>query len=290
MKMYARNSERRDVVKRSVVLLITVLALVLAFAAPTSAVTNGTPDGDNHPYVGLLVFDVYVPDVGNAPAWRCSGSLISPKVVLTAGHCTDGAVAARVWFDERLQDDDGTFLVPDYPFGGGPSIEGTPFTSPDFAIGAGNGLPGFAFRDVGIVVLDEAVTMAEYAFLPEAGLADTLRNKTDMDYVGYGVQEMFHEPGGGAPFWIGLRNRMFAPGEFVSGNFRHSAEFVKLSANPGRGTGGTCFGDSGGPTLLADTATVVAVNSYVTNGNCAGVTYSSRVDIPEVLDWIYSFM
>ena len=55
-------------------------------------------------------------------------------------------------------------------------------------------------------------------------------------------------------------------------------------------TGGTCFGDSGGPTLLADTATVVAVNSYVTNGNCAGVTYSSRVDIPEVLDWIYSFL
>ena len=135
-----------------------------------------------------------------------------------------------------------------------------------------------------------SVTIGDYAALPGAGLADTLPNKADMDYVGYGVQEMFHEPGGGAPFWIGLRNRMFAPGEFVSGNFRHSAEFVKLSANPGGGSGGTCFGDSGGPTLLAGTATVVAVNSYVTNGNCAGVTYSSRVDIPEVLDWIYSFM
>jgi hypothetical protein len=31
------------------------------------------------------------------------------------------------------------------------------------------------------------------------------------------------------------------------------------------------------------------VNSYVTNNNCAGVTYSQRVDIPEVLSWINSF-
>jgi hypothetical protein len=216
--------------------------------------------------------------------------LIGPGVVLTAGHCTEGAVAARIWFDERLQDDDGTFLVPDYPFGGIAAFEGTPFTNPDFAIGAGNGLPGFAYRDVGVVVLDEPVTMSEYAELPDAGLVDGLRNKADMDYVGYGVQEMFHIPGGGAPFWTGLRNRMFAPGELVSGNFRHSDEFVKLSANPGGGSGGTCFGDSGGPTLLADSSTVIAVNSYVTNGNCAGVTYSSRVDIPEVLDWIYGFL
>ena len=52
---------------------------------------------------------------------------------------------------------------------------------------------------------------------------------------------------------------------------------------------GTCFGDSGGPDLLGESDTVLAVNSYVTNYNCAGVGYSSRVDIPEVLDWIYSF-
>jgi len=45
----------------------------------------------------------------------------------------------------------------------------------------------------------------------------------------------------------------------------------------------------GGPDLLADTNIVLAVNSYVTNYNCAGVGYSSRVDIPEVLDWINSF-
>jgi hypothetical protein len=54
--------------------------------------------------------------------------------------------------------------------------------------------------------------------------------------------------------------------------------------------GGTCFGDSGGPILNDGTDTVLAVNSYVTNGNCAGVTYSQRIDIPEVLAWIESFL
>jgi hypothetical protein len=79
---------------------------------------------------------------------------------------------------------------------------------------------------------------------------------------------------------------LFAPSELVSGNFVHSAEYMKLALNPGGGSGGLCFGDSGGPDLLGGTDTVLAVNSYVTNSNCAGVGYSARVDIPEVLAWI----
>jgi hypothetical protein len=65
---------------------------------------------------------------------------------------------------------------------------------------------------------------------------------------------------------------------------------MRLSMNPGRGKGGLCFGDSGGPNLLTGTDTVLAVNSYVTNVNCAGVGYSARVDIPEVLAWIEGFL
>jgi hypothetical protein len=227
------------------------------------------------------------------PAWRCSGDLIAPNVVLTAGHCTDGAFAARIWFNERLQDDDGTPLVPDYPWGGVVAIEGTPYTNPDYRsednpYGGGNGLPAFSYRDIGVVVLDEPVDPGVMAELPEAGLVDSLRNKTDIDFVGYGVSNLI--VGGGQPYWSGLRNRLYAPSQLVSGKFVHSPEFMRLSLNPGGGTGGTCFGDSGGPDLLGGTDTVLAVNSYVTNYNCAGVGYSSRVDIPEVLEWIISFI
>jgi hypothetical protein len=68
-----------------------------------------------------------------------------------------------------------------------------------------------------------------------------------------------------------------------------SAEFIKLTANPSKGTGGLCFGDSGGPDVLSGTHIVLAVNSYLTNSNCAGVTYSQRVDLPDILAFINGF-
>jgi Trypsin len=269
---------------RLALLFIAALAMLIATTAAL-AITNGQPDGDRHPYVGLAVFDVLDDEGNQVPSHRCSASLLSPTVVLTAGHCTDGTVAARVWFDENVQGN------PEYPFSGATSYDGVPHTNEDFCIGCGKGLPGFAIRDVGIIVLTEPVSTSvvdEYAALPAAGVVDTLKNKTPVDLVGYGVQEQIR--GGGPPVWTGPRVRLFAPTELVSGNFKHSEEFLRLSANASRGSGGTCFGDSGGPDLLGSTDVVLAVNSYVTNSNCSGVTYSSRVDIPEVLEWIESFL
>lgn len=162
--------------------------------------------------------------------------------------------------------------------------------------GGGNGLPAFSYRDVGVVVLDQEMTDVGYAQLPTPGLVDTLKNKTDIDFVGYGVQYQAQIPGKFLPQpppyyrWTGLRQRLYAPSELVSGKFVHSAEFMRLALNPGGGSGGTCFGDSGGPDLLGGTDTVLAVNSYVTNINCAGVGYSSRVDIPAILNWIAEFV
>jgi len=283
--------------KKTLLALMLTLALTFALVGTVGAVTNGQPDGDGHPYVGLLVFD-YAP---GSPGWRCSGALIAPNVVLTAGHCTDGAVAARIWMNEDVTYD--VFPFPLYPYGGPGSgaVEGTPYTNPKYSsdenpYGGGNGLPAFSYRDTGIVVLDTPIYMDEYAELPTAGLADTLKNKTPMDFVGYGVQYQVQIPGSELPQpppyyrWTGPRIRMYAPSEMVSGNFVHSAEYLRLAMNPGGGSGGTCFGDSGGPDLLGGTNIVLSVNSYVTNVNCSGVGYSARVDIPEVLEWINSFL
>jgi hypothetical protein len=266
--------------KRITFALVLALTLVFSMIGSANAITNGVPDNGRHPYVGLAVFDV-----NGSPSHRCSASLLTPTVVLTAGHCTDGTDAARIWFDEDVQNN------PEYPFSGATSYDGTTYTYPDFCIGCGNGLPGFAQGDVGIIVLSEPVppsVVNEYAELPEEGLVDTLANKTPIDFVGYGVQEQIR--GGGPPVWAGLRIRLYAPSELVSGNFRHSDQFIKTALNPGGGSGGTCFGDSGGPDLLRDTNTVLAVNSYVTNSNCSGVGYSFRVDTPAVLEWINGFL
>jgi len=274
--------------KKTIFVLAIVAVLLIATVGSAFAITNGQPDGDAHPYVGLLVFDDE-----NGPAWRCSGSLIAPNVVLTAGHCTDGAVAARVWFDEDVQSNS------EYPFSGATSYDGAPYTFDDFCTGCGNGLPEFAHGDVGIVVLSEVVptsVVSAYAELPTSGVVDTLKNKTPIDFVGYGVKYQVQVPGNQLPQpppyyrWAGPRTRFYAPSAIVSGNFKHSDEFMKLALNPGGGSGGTCFGDSGGPDLLGGTDTVLAVNSYVTNVNCSGVGYSFRVDTHDVLAWINSFL
>jgi hypothetical protein len=280
---------------RTKLLIVAMMALVVLLGSATvvQAITNGQPDAGRHPYVGLAIFD----DAPGHPAWRCSASLISPTVVLTAGHCTDGAVAARIWFYEDVTYNN--VPSPLYPYGGPGSgaTEGIPYTNPLYKsaenpYGGGNGLPAYSYRDVGVIVLNTPVVMSRYAQLPTAGLVDTLKNKTAIDFVGYGVSEQIMTSPGLPPRsrWTGPRVRLYAPSELVSGNFVHSAEFMRLALNPGGGSGGTCFGDSGGPDLLGGTRTVLAVNSYVTNANCSGVGYSSRVDIPEILAWINGFL
>ena len=88
--------------KKIPLILALVLILALALAGTALAITDGEPDGEGHPHVGLLIFDYEFPDGSIRPAWRCSGTLLSSKVVLTAGHCTDGASGARLWLDSDL--------------------------------------------------------------------------------------------------------------------------------------------------------------------------------------------
>ena len=64
---------------------------------------------------------------------------------------------------------------------------------------------------------------------------------------------------------------------------------VHYSSNPGQGqggSGGTCFGDSGGP-LIHD-GYIVGVNSFVLNLNCKGSAFAYRIDTTYAQDSINS--
>ena len=52
--------------KKITISVLLVLGLLVVVVGSALAITNGQPDGDNHPYVGLLVFDV----APGTPGWR----------------------------------------------------------------------------------------------------------------------------------------------------------------------------------------------------------------------------
>jgi hypothetical protein len=248
--------------------IVTLAALLMFLFAtvPVAAVTNGQPDDNGHPYVGLVFND----------EGFCSGTLIAPTVFLTAGHCT--------WFFEVS----GTPVVVTFdPY---PSSQSTfyqaeaVYTHPSFCIACAPGLPGFDAYDVGVVILAEAVTDVGFGVLPEAGIAAELKGAT-LTAVGYGVQEF--SVGGGPPQPSVAGTRFYAPQTVIETKSRVAAMFVKLSSNPAHGQGGTCFGDSGGPNFLDDQVTIVAITSFGTNAGCKGTGYAQRIDLPEVLNWLY---
>jgi trypsin len=241
-----------------------VAAVLLAATAPVMTVTNGRPDNGEHPYVGIAL----QPAPGGG-FFVCSGSFLSPTRFLTAAHCFDPAIQVLV-----------------SPAGQPPLpvVTGTVHNNPDWCFGCGSGLAGADTHDVAVIALDLPIVLPVYAALPSAGLVDVLPMKATVDIVGYGVQGFIR--GGGRPQEIFTAVRFFAPSQLIQSNNVASDEFIKLTANPSQGTGGICFGDSGGPDLVGGTNIVLAVNSYVTNGNCAGVTYSQRVDLPDILAFI----
>lgn len=261
--------------RRLITALVASIALIAGVSLPATAVTDGTLDGDGHPYVGLMLAQ----KADGTPLWRCSGTLISPTVYLTAGHCTEApAEHVEIWFDADVQSG---IPANGYPKKG--DVGGTPYTHPDYDPNA------FYVRDVGVVVLDEPVEMAQYGVLPTQDQLDALkvRRSTTFTSVGYGLQQSFPSAAG----WKtqAERIRMVAYPHLLQINTGFTGDQSLLLSN-NTNTGGTCFGDSGGPNFLGKSNVVAGVTSFGLNSTCGGTGGVMRVDRDYVLDWVNSFL
>jgi len=246
--------------RRATLLLAIVGAMFVASTGTASAILHGQPDGNAHPYVGMVTDQVFV----------CSGALISPTVFITAAHCFDTPGQAV----EVTVDPDG--FAADSVF-----YSGHWYPDPQFCIACSGGTPGFDTHDVAVVILDEPIHLSSYARLPSLNQAGSLPMHQRVELVGYGVQDTLNKLDPGEVF-----TRFRAPAELIQANGKIAAEFLKVTANPAQGKGGFCFGDSGGPILLG--RTILAVVSFGTNGQCAGVGYAYRIDTAAALSFIRS--
>ena len=281
--------------KKMLLVVFSVFVILGVAVFPVAAVTDGEKDVDGHPFVGLML--AY--DANGNPLWRCSGTLLSDRLYLTAGHCT-GAPAARVeiFFAAGPIAVDPNYIsigaggtgcanpaVTGYPCHG--DAGGAPHTHPLYDPYA------FFLHDVGVVVLDNPMVMSGYGSLPfQANQFDSFKNKRgqqDISFtaVGYGHQKSFPD----AASWktVAIRERMVAYPKLNQINTGFTGNFSLLLSNNAN-TGGTCFGDSGGPNFLGNSNIVAGVTSFGINGNCAGTGGVFRMDRQNVLDFVNSYL
>lgn len=271
--------------------IVVACALAVGNSTPATAITGDYVEDFEHPFVGMVVFY----DETGGFSHICSGSLLTPTVFLTAGHCTGGATTARVYFqqDAGVNYDPLTQIDP---------ITGFPHTCADGTLGTlcatSDELYNFGFdefagfpntRDAGIVVLAQPILLDEYGSLATAGSLDrlaTARGQQSVTFTssGYGVNEIspVHE--------TFSAERLMAQSRLTNLKSALTGGFNLQTNGNGAGRGGTCLGDSGGPVFYGGFTSnnIVAVTSFGLAPWCRGTDFSYRTDTVAVIEWIKS--
>lgn len=268
-----RTPRRRFTALATIGLAALMLTLI---ATPAGAITDGELDGNGHPAVVLILMEQ-----AGEPAFRCSGTLIAPKLVLTAGHCTGepGEFSGMRIFTESDVDNGNN----NFPYAGPNAIEAAAWHTHPLYTSA-----EFYLHDVGVIELKTKVKLpagARFGALPAPDQLDALRagSSTVFTSVGYGLQYI------NPRFYEGARVRTVAYPHLDQINTGFVGDYGMILSN-NASTGGTCFGDSGGPNFLGDSNVVAGVTSFAINGNCAGTGGVFRMDRQNVLDFVKQYL
>jgi hypothetical protein len=270
--------------------LVATLAAACADRAPTGVrdpaavggparIVNGSYDAANAwPAVGALLYDFDRNGRYDADDQLCTGTLVSPTVVVTAAHCVEflpPGAALRVSFASDLN--------------------GRPATiaATGFAYDPRYGTSQMAqLHDIAVVLVPASATRGITPMrLPTAGLLDQLRaagvltTQALLFNVGYGVSAArTGRPGFG---YDGRRNVSRSPFSALT------PTWLKLNMNnAATNEGGDCYGDSGGPKILDRAGYRDIVLATVTTGdaNCRATTWDWRTDTPEARAFLAAYV
>jgi secreted trypsin-like serine protease len=267
---------------KSALVVVVVVVLALLVAVPVSAITYGELDGNRHPNIGTMVFE----SNGVKTKW-CTGTLISPTVFLTAGHC-----AAYLGWPEGMQ----IWVTFDSVFDPNQVqlIAGTLHLNPDYGYSGAGGKSDP--HDLAVVVLDEPAANKypgiKPAALPTAHLFDQMAVHNGLKgqqftAVGYGT--LAPTPGGGPMTFPPSDERRFSIGSFDALN----NAWLHLSANDATGDGGTCYGDSGGPNFLgagSGETNIIAGITVTGDMKCFATNVTYRLDTASAREFLADYV